>query len=145
MVSFARPVKAGFLFTLFLAALSNSFQVFATDDAYLKMLEGEAEDLRLDQSGQLKKQEEVVDVKSSKESIKKTNWTWEGDLEGDILPPGLTQDEFKSLLEQNFYGTFVFYRKLSSIDRQTVHYHYSKKQKAELDIVRQEILDLLKR
>ncbi len=145
MVSFGRPVKTSFLSTiLFFAAFLNSFQVMATDDAYLKMLEGEAEDSTLDQSGQLHEQE-VVKVKSAKESIKKTNWTWEGNLEGDILPPGLAQDEFTSLLEQNFYGTFVFYRKLSSIDRQTVHYHYSKNQKAELDAVRKEILDLLKR
>jgi hypothetical protein len=144
MVSFARPVKTGFLFTFFIAVICSSFQVMATDDAYLKMLEGEAEDLKLDQSGQIQDQK-VVEIKSAKDSLNKTNWTWEGDLVGDILPPGLAQDEFASLLEQNFYGTFVFYRKLSSIDQQTVHYHYSKNQKAELDAIRQEILDLLKR
>jgi hypothetical protein len=145
MVSFGRPVKTSFLSTiLFFAAFLNSFQVMATDDAYLKMLEGEAEDSTLDQSVQIHDQK-VVEIKSAKESLNKTNWTWEGDLEGDILPPGLAQDEFTSLLKQNFYGTFVFYRKLSSIDKQTVHYHYSKSQKAELDAVRKEILDLLKR
>ena len=145
MVPFFRPVKTSLLSTsLFVVVALSSFQVTATDDAYLKMLEGEAEGSTLDQSGQLHEQK-VVDVKSSKESIKKTNWTWEGNLEGDILPPGLVQDEFASLLEQNFYGTFVFYRKLSSIDKQTVHYHYFKSQKAELDAVRKEILDLLKR
>jgi len=144
MVSFARPVKTSFLFTLFITVFFSPFQLMATDDAYLKMLEGEAENSTLDQSGQLHDQE-VVDIKSSKDSLNKTNWTWEGNLEGDILPLGLAQDEFTLLLEQNFYGTFVFYRKLSSIDKQTVHYHYTKNQKAELDAVRKEILDLLKR
>lgn len=144
MVLFGLPVKTVFLFTFFIAVVFSSFQVMAADDAYLKMLEGEAEDLKLDQSGQIQEQK-AIDVKSVKESLKKTNWTWEGDLEGDILPPGLAQDELASLLKQNFYGTFVFYRKLSSIDKQTVHYHYAKNQKAELDAVRQKILDLLKR
>lgn len=145
MVSFSRPVKSSLLISFLLSTMCIAFQVSASDDEYLKMLEGEAEDLRLDQRGQLKGKEEVIDIQSSKESLSKTNWTWEGDLEGDILPSGLAQNEFAALLEQNFYGTFVFYRKLSSIDRQTVHYHYSKKQKAELDSIRQEILDLLKK
>lgn len=71
--------------------------------------------------------------------------TWEGDLEGDVLPPGLAQDEFASLLKQNFYGSFVYYRKLNSLDQQTVYYHYTKASPANLDDIRQDILDHLKR
>ena len=59
-----------------------SMKAVATDDAYLKMLEGEAEDLQLDKSGQLKDNEAVVD--NSSQGITKKNWTWEGDLEGDV-------------------------------------------------------------
>ena len=55
MVSFSRPVKTRFLTTAtFVITLVGSAHVLASDDAYLKMLEGEAEDVVLDQSGQIK-------------------------------------------------------------------------------------------
>ena len=127
---------------LCIAALLCSYKAMASDDEYLKMLEGEAEDVQLDQSGQLKDKEHINESNSG---ITKTNWTWEGDLEGDILPPGLAQDEFATLLKQNFYGTFVFYRKLNSVDQKTVYYHYSKATTAELDSIRQDILNHLKK
>jgi len=31
-------------------------------------------------------------------------------MDGDVLPPGLAQDEFATLIKQHFYGTFVFNR-----------------------------------
>ena len=114
----------------------------ATDDEYLKMLEGEAEDLELDKSGQLKEKEQAD--KSATEAITKKNWKWEGDLQGDILPPGLAQDEFTTLLKQNFYGSFAFFNKLNSIDQQTVYLHYTKASPAHLEAIRQDILDHLK-
>jgi hypothetical protein len=129
--------------TLCVSALLFSIEAVATDDAYLKMLEGEAEEVSLDKSGQLKDTEQAD--KSSTEGITKKNWTWEGDLEGDALPSGLAQDEFASLLKQNFYGSFVFFRKLNSNDQDTVYYHYTKASPANLDAIRQDILDHLKR
>ncbi|NOQ87588.1 MAG: hypothetical protein GQ550_01575 [Gammaproteobacteria bacterium] len=119
-----------------------SYEAVASDDEYLKMLEGEAEDVKLDQSGQLKDKEQI-DKGSA--VITKTNWKWEGDLEGDNLPPGLAQNELATLLEQHFYGTFVFYRKLNSVDQQTVYYHYSKATPAALDSIRQDILNHLRK
>ncbi len=131
-----------FFNTLCITALLCSYQAMASDDEYLRMLEGEAEDVKLDQSGQLKDKEKVNNDSSV---ITKTNWKWEGDLEGDNLPSGLAQDEFATLLKQNFYGTFVFYRKLNSVDQQTVYYHYSKASPAALDPIRQDILNHLKK
>jgi len=128
---------------LCIAVLLASFEAVASDDAYLKMLEGEAEDVQLDQSGQLKDKQQTNN--DTTDVITKTNWKWEGDLEGDALPAGLAQDEFASLLKQHFYGTFVFYRKLNSVDQQTVYYHYTKASKADLDSIRQDILNLLKK
>ena len=61
------------------------------------------------------------------------------------MPSGLAQDEFATLLKQNFYGSFVFYRKLNSNDQDTVYYHYTKASPADLDTIRQDILDHLKR
>lgn len=123
-------------------ALLYSYSAVASDDAYLKMLEGEAEDVKLDPSGQLKVKEQINEGNSG---ITKTNWKWEGDLQGDILPSGLAQDEFATLLKQNFYGTFVFYRQLNTVDQKTVFYHYSIASTAELDPVRQDILNHLRK
>jgi hypothetical protein len=137
MASFSRPIFN----ILCIAALLCSYKAVASDDEYLKMLEGEAEDVKLDQSGQLK---DTAQIDNSSSGITKTNWKWEGDLEGDTIPPGLAQDEFATLLKQNFYGTFAFYRKLNSVDQQTVFYHYSQTSPANLDAIRQDILNLLK-
>jgi len=115
----------------------------AIADDYLDMLEAEAEDVKLDQSSQLKDKEQIK--KGSTDGITKTNWKWEGDLVGDKLPPGLAQDEFATLLKQNFYGTFVFYRKLNSVDQRTVYYHYTKSSPAKLDSIRDDILNHLKK
>ena len=127
---------------LCVAALLCSYKAVATDDEYMKMLETEAEDLEVDKSGQLEYKEQANN--SSTEGLIKENWTSEGDLEGDVLPPGLAHDEFVTLLKQNFFGSFVFYRKLNSIDQKTIYYHYTKASPAYLNSIRQDILDYLK-
>jgi len=114
----------------------------AQADDYLKMLESEAEEVKLDQSGQLKEKEHKSDDDSG---ITKTDWHWEGDINGDVLPPGLARDEFATLIKEHFYGTFVFYRKLNTIDQNTIYYHYKKASPAELEPIRQDILNLLKK
>jgi len=123
--------------------LTWSASVAASDDAYLKMLEGEAEDLQLDQSGQLKNEPSADN--SSSDTVNETDWKWEGDLLADSLPKGMAQDEFAAVLKQSFYGTFVFFRKLNSVDQQTVYYHYSKSDNPNLDSIREHILSLLKK
>lgn len=124
------------------AALSFSLNVVATDDEYLKMLENEAQGLEIDKTGQLESTEQAD--KDTIEGLIKNNWSSGDALKGDILPPGLSQDEFVALLKQNFYGSFVFFTKLNSIDQQTVYYHYTKASPAYLEPIRQDILELLK-
>lgn len=140
----SRVLKNHVVTGIFSAVLVFSSAVSASDDAYLKMLEGEAEDLQLDKSGQL---EDTSSVKegTSREGIVKKDWKWEGDLEGDVLPPGLAQDEFAAILKDNFYGSFVFYRKLNSNDQKTVYYRYTQASPAHLDSIRQDILEHLKK
>ena len=138
MVFFSRS----FFNVLVVIVLLSTFNARASDDDYLKMLESEADDVKLDQSGQLKYKEQLSEDDSG---IIKTNWNWEGDMNGDVLPPGLAQDEFATLLKQHFYGTFVFYRKLNSVDQNTIYYHYKKKSPAELEPIRQDILSHLKK
>ena len=138
MASCSRPV---FNILVFIVMLST-FNALASNDDYLNMLESEADDVKLDQSGQLKDKEQVSE-ENSVATIK--NWNWEGDIDSDALPPGLAQDEFATLLKQNFYGTFVFYRKLNSVDQNTIYYHYKKSSPAALEPIRQDILSHLKK
>ena len=60
----------------------NAFNAQASDNDYLKMLESEAEDVKLDQSGQLKDKEQVSEENSA---ITKRNWNWEGDIDSDDI------------------------------------------------------------
>ena len=115
----------------------------ADDDAYLKMLEGEAADVQLDRRGQLQaddKDSSDVNKISSENSVLK----WNGKIQGEILPNGLAQGEFEKFLQKNFYGTYVFFKKLNSIDKNTVYYRYSIEEKPNLEDVRQNVLTLLK-
>ncbi len=141
MVFFRRSALNSLCHSFCLIVLLSASNVQASEDDYLKMLESEAEDVTLDQSGQLKDTQQISDDDSG---ITKTDWNWEGNLEGDVLPQGLAQNEFATLLKQHFYGTFVFYRKLNSVDQNTVYYHYTKATPAELEIIRQDILNHLR-
>ena len=127
---------------LCMGTLLCSSSVLAADDDYLKMLEGEAEDVKLDQSGQLENKKKSGSV--SGDDITNTEWKWEGDVDAEELPTGLAIDEFASLLKQHFYGTFVFYRKLNSNDQKTVYHHYKQATVANVDSIRKDILNQLK-
>lgn len=115
-----------------------STPALAADDAYLKMLNGEAEELELDQSGQLKQEEQ-------KSTHIKQSDMWGGELQSDEIPKGLSPEEFESVLKQNFYGTYMFFNKLDSADKQTVFYRYSKAGTPDTEVIRQSIMDLLRR
>jgi hypothetical protein len=138
MAFFSRAIKTVICVTASLCVL----KAMAADDDYLKMLENEAKDLEVDKTGQLGQTQEVGEVSS--ESVMDINWKSTDDLKGDVLPPGLTQEEFVEVLRKNFYGSFVFHQKLDSNDQQTVYFNYTKSSPAYLDSIRQDILDHLK-
>ena len=111
---------------------------WATDDDYLKMLDSEAEDLQLDASGQLKKEKK----NNAKSAI--TTFEWDGATGKEGFPTGLAQDAFEAFLHQYYYGTYIFFRKLDSADKDTVYYRYSKQAAPNIDNVRQNVMTLLK-
>jgi hypothetical protein len=100
------------------------------------MLEGETANLRLDQSGQLKK-------KQQQPSAKKT-FEWNTEMEEEKLPGDLSIEQFEAFLQQYFYGTYVFFNKLNSTDKNTVYYRYSQADKPQLENVRKNVMALLK-
>jgi hypothetical protein len=111
--------------------------VIAADDAYLKMLEGEAESVELDKTGQL--------AQETNQDSGGGLFEWSGrDLEAEGLPKGLDMERFEAFLQQNFYGTYVFFKKLNSTDKNTVFYRYSQAEQPDLENVRQNVMALHK-
>ena len=121
------------------ASMSVGVPVFAADDAYLKMLENEAEDVTLDTSGQLESEK-----KNQKEAAI-TTFEWDGASAKDGFPTGLGQDAFETFLHKYYYGTYIFFKKLNSADKDTVYYRYKKDAAPNIDNVRQNVMTLLRK
>jgi len=122
-----------FIADLMLAAMPAR----AADDAYMEMLEAETADLRLDQSGQLKKEEK-------NQGPTNKAFEWNGELQGENIPKGLGKDQFEAFLQKNFYGTYMFFNKLNTTDKNTIYYRYSQAAKPDLEKVRHNVMTLLK-
>ncbi len=122
----------------FFGVMLTVMPAVATDDVYLKMIESEANSVELGGSGQLRKED-------NKNKSAKSFFSGSGALEGEDLPKGLEQQEFESLLEENFFGTYAFFNKLNTTDKNTVYYRYSKAEKPGLENVRKNVMSLLKR
>jgi len=115
----------------------------AADDVYLKMLDGEAASVHLDKRGQLEEGNKNS-PDDNKNSSEHAVIEWNGKIQGENLPGGLAQGEFEKFLKDNFYGTYAFFKKLNSIDKNTVYYRYSIEDKPDLENVRQNVLTLFK-
>jgi hypothetical protein len=125
--------------SLFLSAwMLAVMTVQAADDAYLNMIEEEADDLLLDQSGQL-----TIKIKEKQNLVKKA-FAWNGELQEETIPAGLAMEQFEAYLQENFYGTYAFFNKLNTTDKNTVYYRYSQARKPDLEFVRQNVMALIK-
>lgn len=119
-----------------IAVLLCSFEVKSSDDKNLKT----PADVKIDHSGQPKAKKQ-----SNKDFTKNIlQEHWQGDLESDVVPQGLAYDELETVLKERFYGTFVFYRRLNSTDQEAVYNHYLKSSSADIDSIRQVIMNHMK-
>ena len=121
------------------ASTSVGLPASAADDDYLKMLDSEARSVQLDTSGQLKQEN-----KNNRESAV-TTFEWDGAIDREGFPKGLGQGAFETFLHQYYYGTYIFFRKLDSADKDTVYHRYSKEASPDIDNVRQNVMTLLKK
>lgn len=132
-----RRVASLLIPSLLLAGLTVS----AADDAYLKMLEEEAETVELDDSGQLK---QGNSDKSATKNPAITMFEWDGTTVKEGFPKELDQEAFEAFLHKYYYGTYTFFRKLDSTDKNTVYYRYMKDGKPSIENIRQNVMTLLK-
>lgn len=125
-----------------------AFKSMAADDEYLKMLEGESEDSQLDQRGQI--QEVGKNNGGSVDDVNKTKTlphekSGSFNVTGDVFISGLTEVDFPEYIKNNFYGTYVFFRKLDAVDRRTIYYHYSKNKDSDINTIRKDILNHIRK
>lgn len=125
-----------FVSVLIPVSIMAGLPVSANDDAYLKMLENEAANVQLDHNGRLEQE--------NKQRSVETVFEWNGEIEERSLPKGLGKEEFETFLQKYYYGTYTFFNKLNSTDKETVYYRYSKADIPGLENVRQNVMALLK-
>lgn len=114
-----------------------SYDVVASDDEYMRMLEGEAADTVVDTGG--KSKINSADVTAVVNVVKK-NWVGECDYNNETVPANLLQGEFSSYLKQCASGTYVFYRRLELKSKNLVFENYKEITSVTLFTLRNDIL-----
>lgn len=103
-----------------------------TNPDYLKSLEGEAENLTLDKETELKSTQSKISnsVAGTEESP-------------GSLTNGLTVEQFEMVLQKNYIGSYLFYKRLSNSQKKEVYAYYQNNPNP--DLVRDKILQVSKK
>ena len=109
------------LLLLFVSILLNCFSGIVaaqTNSDYLESLEGEASGLILDQETQKAPEQRPPATTSLGTQLT--------DQAGAIveLTPGLTVEQFESVLKNNYIGSFLFYKRLDNSQKDEVYVYY---------------------
>jgi len=112
---------------------------FAQQDNYLEQLDVEAEELSLDR----KTRDKAHIEKNIRDSAGLATVPDGDNSEGGGLPGGLSRDSFEVMLERNFFGSYLFYKRLDVASRTWVFQQYQKEPDPER--VRKSILEAIKR
>lgn len=123
--------------TVFVVTFMASSDVISSDDNYMKMLEAEAEDSRLD-PGVTTKNDNIIQVGAvdNGERI----WLGECDYVSDLLPVDLVDAEFSSYLKQCVMASFTFYQRLEPSEKSLIYEHYKNSALQDLTALRKDIL-----
>ncbi len=108
-----------FSLTLFVAsAWMHTGVLLAQEDDYLRELESEAQEVRVDPKTDRSRSESVPQSFTGSWGADRQN------LEAG-LPPGLGREAFDEALEARFYGSYIFYRDLPRKARDEVYQNYT--------------------
>lgn len=124
---------------LYAVLLLCSHNVMASDDDYMKMLEGEAAITSVDSSG--KRERDSIIINTAAANIVKKKWVGECDYIDDTVPENLIRGEFASYLKQCATGTYVFYRRLELKSKNLIYENYKKLALVKLFELRENILN----
>ncbi len=113
----------------------------ANADEYLKLLENEAEQTKIDSGENV---ESVIKNTTTKKTATENNpekkWQGKCGLLETPLPPNLQHKEFTSYLKKCAVGSYVFYQRLSQISKYSVYDKYKKNINIKMDNLREYIL-----
>ncbi|TDY04219.1 hypothetical protein [Thiohalophilus thiocyanatoxydans] len=117
---------------------SDTTRPLSGHDNYLQGLTSEAGTTRVDDSGQIVTRDlEGTGAEVPSESA------WDIDSQSlDVLRAGLERGEFEALLKQNYYASYVFYKKLDPTSKSLVYKTYLKS--PAIGVVRNQIISLSK-
>ncbi|MFP3873090.1 MAG: hypothetical protein ACLFQT_06525 [Thiohalophilus sp.] len=117
---------------------ANSTTPFSGQHNYLQGLTDEAGTTQVDDSGQIATRE-----LESAGSVDPPKSAWDIDSQSlDYLQAGLERDEFETILKQNYYASYVFYKKLDPTSKSLVYKTYLKS--PAIQVVRNQIISLSK-
>ena len=119
---------------LFIFSVQNACAQSSTD--YLQTLEGEASSLELD--GKTKS----TGSSSGTAPVDSPASIGQGGAITD-LRPGLSIEQFEQLLQRNYIGSYLFYKRLNDQGKQEVYAHYQSYPEPEK--IREKILQISKR
>lgn len=107
-------LRKGFAQIIFFIALSLAAgnALAQASDEYLKSLQGEAETVTLDEQTQVRPNDSVISGVSS-----------EGGGAGELVD-GLSIEQFESVLQKNYIGSYLFYKRLSDNQKKEVFTSY---------------------
>lgn len=122
--------------SLLLLAMSHAL----AEDAYTDALNAEAETLSVDPgtSTEQQKQEQSGVTGGSFAS----GWSRDGQLMAEGLPGGLDKGDFEEALQDAYYGSYIFYKRLTPTQQDTVFTRYQGN--ASIDELRALIVELKK-
>lgn len=110
-----RMIAAGQLLVL-LAGIGMVASSHGADDDYLKALKEETQAIT---SG-----EAAAPAAPAAETKPQQGWSASGQGLAEGLPANLSQEQFEAALKSSYFGTFVFYNKLSDADKAKVYAAY---------------------
>ena len=124
----------------------NTFGIIAvvahaqSDSSYLDTLKDEASDLQLDKSTKIHAGKPVGGLPGNR-SVAEPGQNRAGGIEE--IRTGLSLADFEDLLEHNYMGSYLFYKRLNAPQRQAVYEFYLKN--PDPQEIRQQILRAKKR
>jgi len=127
---------------LLLSILLNGYSGMAaaqSNSDYLQTLQGEASNLNLDK--ETKVEEKKEGVSSTASSVSKG---WGGQAGAIVeLTPGLSIDQFETVLKNNYIGSYLFYKRLDNSRKDEVFRFYQ--ENPDPSIIRNKILQVSKK
>lgn len=122
----------------------NSINSFAqSNDAYLNALQGEAADLTLDQQTKNKNTPTLNPIPTQVEPTISTGQNNSPTNEDGKVPSGLSIEAFTNHIKANYFGTFIFMKRLNVAQKQEIYNFYT--QNNDPQAIRSKVLSVSKK